>query len=288
MFHTRSILPDKSPTYFQKIRPHASLQHLIKFYWVLKDESEEPPCPEWMLPDPYAELIFNLNKAPYQRMSQAGQAEQLGASYVVVSNGPPVKAARIETIDMVGVKLLPHALQHMAQTSLHDLTQPVPMAFLQQPRLKNLEERLSKAHSIMEIRQLLDHAMFQLLEGIETPLFFEAMNWQVKSGGILAVNELSQGLGIHISTLEKGFKKYCGISPKRFQRMVRFRSFYQSFLKSAGQGTYPHFHDFGYFDQNHLIKEFKFFTGSAPGKIFNSPHSFEVTNQHFGREYWAF
>ena len=137
---------------------------------------------------------------------------------------------------------------------------------------------------------LLDEAMFNLLSSIKTPLVFQAMDLQVRQRGLVRIDALAEQVGVNISTLEKGFKKYVGISPKAFQKMIRFRNYYQRQLQSAVHGEKPHFHDFGYYDQNHLIKEFKFFTGRTPSQSFlNVPElSFEITNQHFGRDYWAF
>ena len=279
-----------SKAYFYKIKPHPGLAHLIKFYWVLKDRSPAAPRPEWMLPDPYSEIIFNRIKAPYHRLSKGEVASQICESYVIASNGSPVQAAKIEAIDMVGIKLLPHALQAIVGCRVNELTRPVSLLALGNATLKRLADKLMQDMPEAELKMLLDEAMFNLLSSIKTPLVFQAMDLQVRQRGLLRIDALAEQVGINISTLEKGFKKYVGISPKAFQKMVRFRNFYQSQLQSTDLEEKPHFYDFGYYDQNHLIKEFKYFTGRTPSQSFlqSAELSFEITNQHFGRDYWAF
>lgn len=279
-----------SQTYFYKLKPHPTLTHLIKFYWVLKVPAERPPCPEWMLPDPFAEIIFNRIQAPYQRQSKGADPDCIQDSYAVVSNGKPVQAAKMGAIDMVGVKLLPYALQAISGARSDELTQPVVLSDLKSPVLNHLAEQLKHQISDTELKVLLDHAMGLLLEQVPVPRVFEAMDLQVKKGGLLRIDELSKLTGQNISTLEKGFKRYVGMTPKAFQKMVRFRNYYHCQLQPAQPEEKPHFYDFGYYDQNHLIKDYKFFTGRTPGQhlLVSPKQSFEITNQHFGRQYWAF
>ncbi|SKA32578.1 Helix-turn-helix domain-containing protein [Chitinophaga eiseniae] len=83
--------------------------------------------------------------------------------------------------------------------------------------------------------------------------------------GLTTVKELTAILGVNYKWLERNFRYYTGLPPKLFLRQYRF-------LQASLALMYSHPVDFmavalehGYYDQNHLIKEFRQFTGLAPG-----------------------
>lgn len=68
-------------------------------------------------------------------------------------------------------------------------------------------------------------------------------------------------------TLERLFKRSIGVSPKTFQRLVRFESALKHLNNSpesnSGAGAYV----FDYTDQSHFIKEFKLFSNLTPAQF---------------------
>ena len=85
------------------------------------------------------------------------------------------------------------------------------------------------------------------------------------AGGCLRISDLCDKLGIYPEKLERVFKKYIGITPKYYSQIVRFnkvldfvhhKSDELVWSSTAGQ--------FGYYDQAHLIHDFKRFTGYTP------------------------
>jgi transcriptional regulator GlxA family with amidase domain len=67
---------------------------------------------------------------------------------------------------------------------------------------------------------------------------------------------------------EKRFRKSVGVSPKQFSYIVRMKAVVNgSRLKSLSAIAL----EAGYFDQPHFNKDFKLFTGQAPGDFFLKP-----------------
>jgi AraC-like DNA-binding protein len=91
------------------------------------------------------------------------------------------------------------------------------------------------------------------------------------------VSELAAELGLSERQLRRAFDAVVGLSPKRFLRIVRFRRA----LHEARACTRPEWaaiaEQQGYFDQAHLIAEFRSLTGCTPsalvGKRFSSPYT---------------
>jgi AraC-like DNA-binding protein len=92
-------------------------------------------------------------------------------------------------------------------------------------------------------------------------------------GGALRVESLADTLGVSRQYLAAQFRDHVGLSPKLFARICRFRSARGAALAAADAtaGSAPPGHDWaalaldsGYFDQSHLIRDFRDFTGTSP------------------------
>lgn len=88
------------------------------------------------------------------------------------------------------------------------------------------------------------------------------------SGGALRVESLAAGLGVSRQYLAAQFRDHVGLSPKLFARICRFRAARAAALATA-PGAQGHDWaglalDSGYFDQSHLIRDFRDFTGTSP------------------------
>lgn len=80
------------------------------------------------------------------------------------------------------------------------------------------------------------------------------------------VLEYSGKAGISERTLNRWFYEYINIPPKTLARIARFNSALYHLHAYEDPGFY---YDYGYFDQAHFIREFKSFTGMAPGAYIN-------------------
>ena len=84
--------------------------------------------------------------------------------------------------------------------------------------------------------------------------------------GNISMAALSEETGYSPAYIRRTFKGIHGISPKKFQRIVRFQSLLHQMDTLGGPSYGGAFlpEDTGYYDQSHLIKDFKNFTGLTP------------------------
>jgi AraC-like DNA-binding protein len=94
------------------------------------------------------------------------------------------------------------------------------------------------------------------------------------SGGQISPNQLAQCAGLTARQLERRFQVSVGVSPKFLCRIVRFRTIFDC-LQSATPWSSIAL-DCGFFDQSHLIRDFKQFAGQ-------SPTAFLAAQADFGR-----
>lgn len=86
-----------------------------------------------------------------------------------------------------------------------------------------------------------------------------------RSGGAVEIARLARDLGYSQTHLVNLFRDHIGLPPKRLARLTRFARLIQH-LKTAGDGsTWADLAArFGYYDQAHLVRDMRFFTGYTP------------------------
>lgn len=87
-----------------------------------------------------------------------------------------------------------------------------------------------------------------------------------EAAGCLRIKDLAREIGLSQSALERRFRKSIGTSPRKFASIVRLRHVIQ--CRAKGGNLTEIAHRVGYSDQSHFIKDFKRFTGLAPGAFF--------------------
>lgn len=89
----------------------------------------------------------------------------------------------------------------------------------------------------------------------------------LNSYGLIPVSKLAAYSNMSIRNFERSFKDQVGTSPKLFARIIRFNYALTQKLKKTDINWTTIALDCGYFDQMHLIKDFKLFTGIVPNSF---------------------
>jgi AraC-like DNA-binding protein len=109
--------------------------------------------------------------------------------------------------------------------------------------------------------------------GITTfPNLLEDLIGQIERGQSLTVKELVKACGTRLNYkwLERNFKKHLGVSPKDYLLIRRFLNAYCSLDSSSSQALLQTALEHGYYDDNHLIKDFRSFSGQSPKAFFQA------------------
>jgi len=81
------------------------------------------------------------------------------------------------------------------------------------------------------------------------------------------MERLASYVNMSTRNLERHFTESVGIPPKLFCCITRFNHALELKLRNATVGWTSIAHQTGYFDQMHLIKDFKRFCGEAPSSL---------------------
>jgi AraC-like DNA-binding protein len=135
--------------------------------------------------------------------------------------------------------------------------------------------KLNYTHSIIqEIEKMLrrvnrDFLIEKLLENI------------IKQPGLTA-NKLSSVTGYSNRHLQRLMLNYTGFTPKKFLNILRFQKSFSMIEKSTNRCNICSIaHENGYYDQSHMIKEFKRFSGYTPNFYIHNMSDLYNTNSTF-------
>ncbi|MBO5522744.1 MAG: helix-turn-helix domain-containing protein [Roseburia sp.] len=103
----------------------------------------------------------------------------------------------------------------------------------------------------------------------------ESMNRQMIKGilekkGNVKIGDLAWDMGYSERYASRVFAENNGITPKKFCRIIRFQNALQE-IEEQGSKSYcfRDFEEIGYYDEAHLIHDFKEFCGQSPVKFIN-------------------
>ena len=101
---------------------------------------------------------------------------------------------------------------------------------------------------------------------------------------MISIEEYCKKNNTNYTTLNRLFTKIIGLSPKRFERLIKFRKSLCAIIDSPENLTHISV-DSGYFDQAHFIREFKLFLNITPsayqGLIKSADKESNIINYNF-------
>jgi AraC-like DNA-binding protein len=98
------------------------------------------------------------------------------------------------------------------------------------------------------------------------PVVSAVTEWMLQRNGQFVAKELCDYSGWKQRSLERAFNEVVGLSPKKLGGIIRLHYFLGA-SRTAKDFT-PIVYDAGYYDQAHLIREFKKFTGITPSSYY--------------------
>lgn len=173
---------------------------------------------------------------------------------------------------VAGVRFRPGLARQFLQAPPAELTERIaPLEQLWGSRARELESRLSGLPSAAGWMRLLLSA---LPRPSETPgVFGRALEAMGAAHGALDLDWAAAQAGVSARQFRRRCLEESGLTPKRLCRVLRFRRSLELAARDGlrGGGSWAAIAaEAGYFDQAHLIHDFREFTGRTPMSVFSN------------------
>ncbi len=249
-------------------RPGAPLNAFVECLWYLPSYIVEHQR-ERTLPTGTMELVFNLGVQSLRVFRD--DADVLGQRFHdSVVCGPHSRYFVLDTSrkgPVIGVHFHPGGTAPFFDLPSDELTnRHVALEDLWGPAAHELGERLREARTPGCMFMLLEHTLLARLQSpnVLHPAVAHAIRTLTGMPDVTRIRQVQNETGYSAKRFIELFRGSVGLTPKVYSRIRRF----QAVIARAAQGDYVNWAgvavDGGYYDQSHLNREFRRFSGITP------------------------
>jgi len=244
---------------YREIRASASLRTFVESFWILEHDGDGA-APQRVVPDGHAELILNLGQ-PFE-FFKGGKWHGQPRCFLAGQIEGPLLLRPSGPAKILGIGFHPHGAARVLSPPMRELSgRFTPVADLSPALSRELDRALDSANPIAGVEAALLSA-----EGAarrDDPIVAEAVRRIILARGASDLVALAGELGVGVRQLERRFDSSVGLPPKLFCRMQRFIHVFSVIGSQPGKWA-DAAAACGYYDQAHLIRDFKNFSGETP------------------------
>jgi AraC-like DNA-binding protein len=253
---------------YREFRPHHPLTLYVECFWTLESETSTLPVQtERILPDGCVELILNFGE-PFSQHEATGHFVQ-PQHFLVGQMTRPIFISPTGVVDLVGIRFHPGGAVPFVRTPMHEITDQVTELSSITPRWER--ELLSVCTDVNTLKDrveaiegvLIDKLISSKHESRTLALAAKIVDYR----GLISVDQLAQDAGISSRQLERRFLSEVGLGPKLLSRIMRFQQVFRA-IESCDGAWGPVAAECGYYDQAHLIRDFRQFAHQTPSVLF--------------------
>lgn len=246
--------------------PHPALQHCISHIMVLEAKQDNRSSGFSPFPPTPQHAIHFYPRDPVRSRDQKGLLHKLPASVII---GPQVSQVNIAMgihHVIVSVAFLPGGMRRLLGMPMNELyDEAIDATLLLGPEIAQVNERLQDLKTASEMKTLVERFLLGKLQ-YSAPMPWElAMREQLQVG--LSIESAASLSCLSLRQYERRSKEVMGYSPKLFSRIVRFSNAYRLKERNPSLTWTGIALASGYYDQMHLIRDFKTFTDVLPGEL---------------------
>jgi AraC-like DNA-binding protein len=247
---------------YREIPPHPALAGHIACLWTSHALPQDGPVRHRVLPDNCVDILWQ-DRAP--------------GGFVAGMMSRPHRVEVLAPVLTVAVRFLPGAARAFFDVPLHVLQDGHPALLDLWPRAE--AEALGAAlwerdRPLAQRLAKIERALLARLHSREPEradrLARAAVALIERSGGALRVEELARTLGVSRQHLALQFRERVGLNAKTFAMVCRFRRVSSALRNLPDEGGIDWAGlagESGYYDQSHLIHEFRQFAGETPAEF---------------------
>ncbi len=251
--------------------PHPALQEYIlgisTVNALLPEETCEVVTP--YPPTPFQSLIFYCNH-PIS-MGRTGNGEYKKQPHAVLI-GPQFSRVNIKVhlrLQAIRVDFVPGGLYRMLGVPMHELFDDgFDAVDFYGPKMKHLNDQLQQISELEDGKNIVENFLLTEATRLKGKLPFDsALHILLNNNGNLPIEQTASLACLSLKQFERKCRERIGMNPKLFARILRFSKAYRLHEAFPRLSWIDIAYKAGYYDQMHMIRDFKFFAGVNPSVI---------------------
>jgi len=257
---------------FNFAAPCQTLSPLVKQYWALDNIMEKGKYhSQRIIPTGLIELTIYLEDKP---LALHGGEAVSDPSFLSGQQNMPYDLKVSGHVSVFSITFHPQGAQMFFDIPMDEIIdQTVSLRHLQSDFIDQVEEDLYEAAGFSERVRVMDQFLIKLLhlkqKHTEIPRLMSVISQIDRTRGMISIDSLAKEACLSRKQFERVFKSGVGISPKRFLRIIRLQHAIFRKQTESGVSLTRLAYDCGYYDQSHMINDFKYLTGMSPRKYFS-------------------
>jgi AraC-like DNA-binding protein len=251
----------------------------VRCGWTLRgaNASSEVEPAEPALPDGCPELIFNFGD-PFEHVSRDGSIQLQPACFLVGQITAPFVVRPTGSVDLLAVRFEAHGAAAL-HADLSQLTNRWADAdHLRDATLPSLWRTMRQQDDAQRRATLLAWLLKHGPSPSAGDDVVRELVHVIRSDGAnrdpaRSTQAIADGHGVSLRTVQRRFLTQVGVSPKLFSRIVRFHRVCLAW-RHAPDTLARVAADCGYYDESHLVRDFRDFVGEPPATFLNSLAAF--------------
>ena len=230
---------------YREHTPPAEFRPFLECLWTVSARDFVPAYP--VFPDACVDIVF----------SRSGGLRVIGAMTT------RREFSLLANEQVTGIRFRPGAAAGFLRISQRELTDgAVPLEELWGPRGRELQLRLEDSDSPAQRLELLSGCL-SVPEGRKTPIE-KAVDFMVDARGQISLEAVARQINLSLRQFRRVCAQATGLPPKLLCRILRFRTALSALSADNCLSGSDLAVECGYFDQAHLIEDFREFSGTTP------------------------
>lgn len=263
------------------------LQQYIEGYYFLSNKKSDPSIEYFTFPNNFSIISVIENVEITYSENEGKIKESLGKkiiSEMICHYTKPIKLSYEGAINEITFYFKPLGLNAFLEKPLYNYTNTFFSSFAPYDDYLNTFSTILKETDQDKQCEMIENYWLSKFLGFHHPFLNEVIYNLKDNQNQYTISELAKKNNITRQNLTKSFQEHLGKSPSDFKKVERFRKALKAnFTKNSKGNLTALGYDLLFYDQSHLIKDFRSLTGLSPNKFFKT-----ISSNGNGEINWLF
>ena len=254
LYHPLTATPFRQNAAHTELPPCSALLPYIRCFWGTTEPLRRDggaTAPSLVIPDTCMDIIFTLDHTRQTLYSRFCAMDESAYSARSAEDGTVTSTFAIRFYAWTAALFTDHPLSG-SKNRVFDAEEFFPaLCRVLTPMLLSVPSLPERA--AIASRYLLLHLDRQRMNGT----LMNAVDSVITARGTRKIDDLAASEAVSRKRLERLFAEFIGLSPKAFSSLVRYQLLWQELCLGRPRGMLDLVEKYGYFDQAHLLNDFK-------------------------------